>query len=599
MNSKSTWVWIAIAAVLFAAIVGVEKFGQKPAPTLLPLLPDFRAAGVTSVQLGLGDQLEIQAVRTNGGWQIIKPISYPAQTASLETLLLVLEHLGPAVTISGAEVRQRKDADQEFGFAKPQATLTLKGKDEVKTILIGSYTAPGDQVYVRVVGAEGVYVVDAGLLKMLPRKTDDWRDTALADLGRLQFDRLSVSNTVAALELQRDPSNHLWRLTRPMSARADSQRIHLSLQKLNATRVTRFVTDDPKADLDTFGLNTPDLELALARDTNSVATYQFGRSPTNDSTQVFARRVGFSTIVTVPNDFLELWRAPLNQFRDPLVVSFARPVDQIEFAGGEPFTVQRSASNSWRIVQATFPVDAGLVADLITALSNLRIEQFKDSITEADLPGFGLAAPSRQITISSTITNAGAATNLVLAALSFGTAREDKIAVRRADENPVYTIGLADYEKLPAFPWQLRERQLWSFSENDVVRLVIQHDGQRRELRRAGTNAWSFAPGSQGIINAFAVEETVHRYGDLAATAWVGRGDENRARFGFTTNSATLTFELKNGTKQTVEFGGMSPGADSYRYAAVKLEGENWIFELSKALHELNSFALGLPNGPP
>jgi hypothetical protein len=597
MNSKSTWVWIAIAAVLFAAIVGVEKFGQKPGPTLLPLLPDFRAASVTSVQLGLGDQKEIQAVRTNGGWQLVKPITYPAQTASLETLLLVLEHLGPAVTISGAEVRQRKDADQEFGFAKPQATLTLRSKDEVRQILIGSHTAPGDQVYVRVVGAEGVYVVDGDLLKVFPRKTDDWRDTALADLGRLQFDRISVSNTVAALELQRDSSNHLWRLTRPMSARADSPRVHLSLQKLNAARVTHFVTDDPRTDLDAFGLNTPGLELTLARDTNAVATYQFGRSPTNDSTQVFARRVGFSTIVTVPNDFLELWRAPLNQFRDPVVVSFARPVDQIEFTGGEPFTVQRTDTNSWRIIQATFPVDAGLVSDLINTLGTLHIEQFKDSITEADLPGFGLAAPSRQVIISSTITNAGGATNLVLAALSFSAAKEDKIAVRRADENPVYTIGLIDYEKLPAFPWQLRERQLWNFSENDVVRFVIQHNGQKRELRRAGTNSWAFAPGSQGIINAFAVEETVHRFGDLAATAWVGRGDGKREHFGFTTNSLVLTFELKDGVKQTVEFGGLSP--EQYPYAAVTLGGEPWWFEFPKALYQLTLFALGLTNGPP
>lgn len=598
MNSKSTWIWIGIAALLFAAIFWVEKFGQKPAPGLRPLLPDFQAALVTSVQLGLGDQMEIQAVRTNGNWQLIKPISYPAQAASIETLLLVLQQLGPAVVISGAEVRQRKNGDQEFGFAKPQATLTLRSRDEVRPILIGSRTAPGDQVYVQVVGTEGVFVVDADLLKVFPRRPDDWRDTALADLGRLLFDRVSISNVVAQLELQRDPSNHLWRLSRPMAARADNERVHLALQKLNAARVTRFVSDDPKADLERFGLNSPELELSLAKDTNGVATFQFGRSPTNDSTQVFARRLGFGTVVTVPNDFLELWRAPLNQFRDPRVVSFARPVDQLEFTGGEPFTVQRTPSNSWRLVQSPLPVDAGSVNDLLASLGNLAIEQFKDSITDADLQRYGLAAPIRQIVVSSVVTNGGGPSNVVLAALSFGTTNGEYF-VRRADENPVYAIRAADFQKLPTASWQLRERRLWNFSEQDVVRLVIEHDGQRHELRRAGTNSWSFAPGSQGILNAFAVEETVHRYGELTATVWAGRGDESRTRFGFTTNSPTLTFELKNGVKQAVEFGGMSPGPDSYRYAAVKLEGESWIFELSKALHELNGFALSIPSGAP
>ena len=151
-----------------------------------------------------------------------------------------------------------------------------------------------------------------------------------------------------------------------------------------------------------------------------MATYQFGRSPTNDSTQVFARRLGLNAIVTVPNDFLELWRAPLNQFRDPRVVSFAAPVDQIEFTGGEVFTVQRAPSNAWRIVQAPLPVDSGLVGDLIATLGNLSIAQFKDSITEADLPRYGLTAPIRQVVISSSVTNGVSLTNTVLANLSFG-----------------------------------------------------------------------------------------------------------------------------------------------------------------------------------
>jgi hypothetical protein len=597
MNTKSTWIWITVALGLFAVIFAVEKFGPKPAPGLVPLLPDLKASLVTSVQLGLGDQPEIQAVRTNEDWQLIKPISYPAQSTSIETLLLVLQQLAPAAVISGAEVRRHPNADQEFGFAKPQATLTLRTKDEVRTLLIGARTAPGDQLYVQVVGTEGVRIVDADLLKVLPRTTDDWRDTALADLGRILFDRISVSNTVATLELQRDPSNHLWRLTRPMSARADNQRVHLALQKLNTARVTRFVTDDPRADMDAFGFNSPELELALAQDTNTVLTLQFGRSPTNDSTQVFARRVGLNAIVTVPNDLLELWRAPMNQFRDPRVVSFTRPVDQVEFLDGEPFTLQRAPSNSWRIVQSALPVDAGAVNDVLTTLGNLTIEQFKDSITDPDLPLYGLAAPLRQVVVSSTGTNGVGLTNLVLAALSFGTTNGEYY-VRRADENPVYGIGAADFRKLPTAPWQLRERRIWNFTENDVVRLVEQQGEQRRELRRAGTNSWVFAPGSQGIINAFAVEETVHRFGELAATAWVGRGEDQRQRFGLgATTNLVLTFELKNGVKHALEFGGLSP--EHYPYAAVALDGETWVFEFPIALHQLMLYALGPPSGRP
>jgi len=547
--------------------------------------------------LGLSDQLEIQAVQTNRTWQLIKPISYPAQAASIETLLLVLQQLAPAVVISGAEVRQRKGGDQDFGFAKPQATLTLKTMKEVRSLVIGSRTAPGEQIYVQVVGTEDVYIVDADLLKLLPRKTDDWRDTALANLDRMLFDRISVSNTLATLELQRDPTNRLWRLTRPMSARADSQLIQFSLQKLNTARVTRFVTDDPKADLESFGLSAPDLELAFYQDTNSVATYQFGRSPTNDSTQVFARRLDRNAIVTVPNDLLELWRAPLNQFRDPRVVSFTAPVDQIEFTGGEPLTLQHAPSNGWRIVQSPLPVDAGLVGDLITTLGNLGIEQFKDSITEADLPRYGLAEPIRQVVVSSAITNGVGLTNMVLANLSFGTTNGEFYA-RRSDENPVvYVIRAADFHKLPIAPWQLRERRIWNFAASNVVRLVIVDRGQKRELRRAGTNSWELAAGSQGVFSPTFVEKAVNLFGDeMVATAWAARGAGSLEHYGFPTNQSSLTFELKDGTRHAVAFGGMSPA--QYCYAAVTLEGEPWVFELPMALHQYWLFALSFVPPP-
>ena len=207
-----------------------------------------------------------------------------------------LEHLTPATIIPSSEVRQRPNADEEFGFVNPQATLTLlsgKGPRPLKIVKIGARTAPGDQVYVNVVGVEGVYVMAADLLlRALPRKLDDWRDTGLINLSGLIFDHLTVSNASSVLELQRDPTQALWQLTRPVPARANNLRLFESLLKLHALRVTRFVTDDPKADPDAFGLQTPALELTIANNTNLLARLQFGKSPTNDSTQVF--RLQFS-----------------------------------------------------------------------------------------------------------------------------------------------------------------------------------------------------------------------------------------------------------------------------------------------------------------
>ena len=602
MNSKSTWVWITIAVVLGAAIFGVERFSRKPAPELVALIPGLRADKVTSVQFTPAGQLEIRANRTNGTWRLAKPISYPAQAASIEALIGALEKLAVSHTISGAEVRQRKNSDAEFGF-DARTTLTLMIGEESRQLRIGSRTAPGDQLYVQVVGSDGVAVVDAQLLKFLPAKMDEWRDTGLVDLRGMIFDRIIVSNATAVIELQRDTTNLLWRLVRPMAARADNIRLASSIQKLHGTRVKSFVSDDPKADGEGFGFQNAELELSLVSGTNLLAGIQFGKSPTNDSSLVFARRTGFDAVVTVERQAIEAWLAAVNQFRDPHLVTLLTPPDEIEVRDKESFVLQRTGTNAWRIVDSDMPVDPDFVRALVLTLTTGRIVQYKDSITEADLPKYGLAKPIRQIVLRSAPSKPGAsATNGVMAELSFGVVKEENgvnVFVRRSDENSVYAIGIEDYAPLAVSAWHLRQRAVWRFSASDVARVKVQQGELKTELRHTGTNAWAFESGSQGIIKGAAVEETMHRFGLVDASAWVGRGAEDGEQFGFggADTNMIVSVELKDGTKHQVEFGGKS--ADNYPYAKVMIGGEPWFFEFPIVVHEYIKFALPLPAAKP
>lgn len=581
MNSKSTWVWITIAAVLFAAVVGVEKFWRRPPPALVALLPNFKAGAVTSVQYIPAGQLEIRADRTNETWQLVKPVNFPAQAASLDALLKALEQLAPAQTISGAELRQHPNADEEFGFNN-RSTLTLVGDQGRRQIYLGSRTAPGDGVYVQIVGVEGVFVVDSQLFRFLPAKSDDWRDTALVDLRGLGFDRIAVSNANAVLELQQSATNELWRLVMPMTARADNLRLGDALQKLQTTRVVQFVTDVPNVDPDAFGFHAPELQLTLAHDTNVLTALQFGRSPTNDSTLVYARRIGSPSVFTVEREPLRPWLAPLNKFRDPHLVTLLRPVLEVEVSGSDTFTLQRTATNSWRLADSELPMDNGFVAEFLLPLVTAPIQQFKDSITAADLPQFGLTTPVRRILLRGPALTGG--TNCVQADLAFGAPMDGLVYVRRADENPVYAINIADYARLARSGWQLRDRQIWRCAATNVVRIAVQRGARKCELQRVGAGSWAFAAGSQGVVNVGEVEKTVVGLSSLDASAWVGRGADDRARFGFdTATNLQVRIELKDGTKHELEFGASSE--DGYPYALITIGGEPWIFEFPMTLY--------------
>ncbi len=291
------------------------------------------------------------------------------------------------------------------------------------------------------VGVEGVYVVDAEFLKYLPRAPNDWRDTALIDLKGLTFDRLAVTNGAKIFELRRDATNDLWRMVYPLQARANNAKTDQSLQMLQSVRVRQFVSDDPKADLEAFGLQPPELEVALGQGTNTVARLQFGKTPTNDTRLVYARRLGVNAIVAVPKDLLAPWYALVNDFRDPFLVTLTTPVAVIDVRGQENFSLQQQTNDTWRVLPQDFPADADLVKDFLSALSGLQIVEFtNDVVTAPDLVAYGLAPPARQYILRSAAVAPVGATNEIIAEIDFGTNQTNKVFARRADESFVYAV---------------------------------------------------------------------------------------------------------------------------------------------------------------
>jgi hypothetical protein len=495
-------------------------------------------------------------------------------------------------------MRDRPRADEEYGFSAPQASIVIEQPEHPVHLLIGARTPPGDQVFLQIVGVDGVYVVDADFLKDIPHTPEDWRNTTLIDLKGLAFDRLAVTNGAKVFELRRDATNKLWRMVLPLPARANNAKVEESLQALQGVRIRDFVTDDPKADLEAFGLQPPELEVALGQGTNPAVRLQFGRSPTNNTRLAYARRVGLNAVVTVPKDLLAPWYASVNDFRDPLLATLTAPVAVVDIRSQESYSLQQQTNDAWRVLPQGFPADAGLVKDLLSALSALQIVEFtKDVAIAPDLPTYGLASPVRQYILKSAATMPSGPTNAIIAELSFGTNQADKVFARRADEPSfVYAMKLGDFQRLPAAGWQMRERRIWNLSTNDVAGATIRQQGRVRKIIRNGPHNWSLALGSQGTLEDLAVEETVSGLCQLTAAAWVAHGAPDRARFGLTDNDLQITLELKNGDKASVELGSEAP--NNVPYAAITLDGEFWVFECSVWLYVYAQRFLAVPPNP-
>ena len=650
MSRRSTWIWFWLAAGLFGLIVFYERHGRRTVSGPVKILPQLQAAAVNRVQIVPLGQPEIRVERTNGTWRLRAPIVYPAQSAAIESLLSELERLTPATYLAPRDLRDRPRAEEEYGLAPEQVSIFIHEGDRRSQVKVGQKTPPGDQVFLQVAGTNGVYVVDAGLLNFVPHRADDWRDRALIDLKGVALDRIAVTNGATIFELQRDPSNQLWRMTTPNPARANNARIEAALQDLQRARVNQFVGDNPKPDLEALGLQPPEWELALSQGTNRLVLLQFGRSLTNSAPssslgstgtvagaeqpaaqngrgQVYARRLSpagtdstgpQSVLVTLSNEFMGAWRGSVNDFRDPHLVALSGPaeaqVEAVEVRGEDSFSLQRNTNGEWRVLPQNYSADPVLVKDLLSVLNGMQIiELVKEIVIEPDLgPLYGLAPPAREYIIkaaSATGTNGGAVQALrVLADLQFGTNQNDKVYARRADESSVYAVKPADVGLLPSASWQLRQRQIWDVSEEEVGGVTIRQGGKVRQLLRQGQAKWSLAPGSQGVVDGLAEEETVRGLCHLAAAAWVARGQQHRADYGFSPDGQSglasappgaagrrITLDLKNGGKLNVEFARGSPSSLPY-YAGVVLEGEFWIFEFPVALGQAVLSYLSVPD---
>jgi hypothetical protein len=592
MNSKSTWLWFVVAAMLAGFIFIFQHYFRPPANVPNAILPGLQPQSVTSIQVIPNGALEIRADYTNNSWLLTQPVFYPAQSAAIQTLLDTLQKLTPATKINAAELRDHKDSETEFGFDNPQISLVIESGEDRRQLLIGNKTAPGDQVFLRVVGVDGTFVADADWLKFIPHSAADWRNTALVDAGQNDFDSIILTNGVKIIELHRDATNRLWHMTRPLQARADSERITVALQQLRAAHATQFVTDDPKADLTSFGLQPADLDLWLGQNGNSTAIH-IGKNLTDDPTQVFAKREGLNAIFTTASAPFAAWRGTVNDFRDPHLLELTAPVAEIEVHGENNFTLQQQDSNDWRVAGEKFPADADSVRQFIKSLADMRASEFvKDVVTPPDLLAYGFATPARQITLRSAIGDS----NSVIAQLSF-TSMTNGIFVHRADEDFIYSIAADDFNRLPEAGWEFRDRRICNFSEGDVAQITLRQNGKTRMMVRNGPNQWSLAPGSQGMINPPAIEECAHRLGELAAAGWVARNMAAPEKLGFNAGNLQITVDLKDGEKFTVDFG--APISNQTALAAVTLEGERWAFVFPPVLYQFVLSYLTIPANVP
>jgi hypothetical protein len=585
MNWKPTWILVGLAAALFAFIVLFERHtGSATLPP--PRLISFKPHEVTNIQVRLTNQLllTVGRARESEPWIMADPVRYPAQPVAIEGLLQALEREVPQTEITPQDLKAGKRSIAEFGLDVPRATLTFQHNGQRTEVMFGARTPVGHAVYAQVMDQPGVYILNGELADRVPRTHHDWRDTRLLCTSAPFFnDGMEVRSSGRGFALMLDLTTNAVILTKPTVARADPAKFAALARKVQEAQVLQFVTDSPRVDLDAFGLQPPELELALLKGTNEQFVVQFGKSPETNASVVYARRMLQTNIVLVPRSLLEALQISHGDLRDRHLVNWSTNViDSIEVIGSENFIVRRQTNGTWTLGDSAATLaDPQALREWMDALSRLEGVVEKDVVTDFARP-YGLSPPARRYVLRTTVTNlSGISSNRIVAELHLGSGQDGKFFARRPDEATVYSLSAKDVSRLPRAAWQLRDRRVWNFTTNQVQSVAVRYQGRSYSVLRKADGSWS--GGNMG-----ALEELMFQLGNLRASLWVDEGEASRERFGFTNGNDRIAIDLKGGDKpQTLalEFGGKSPNILPYALTAV--EGQTFVLELP-ATNQIN-----------
>jgi hypothetical protein len=510
MNARLTSILVAIALALAAYIYTTDsgrgmavKSTEGAVVRFVPLVRE----SIRAIELTRSNDVVVARVeRSDGGWMMRTPVNYPAESRLLESLLESLANLKPTSWIPPTP-SAGADALKPFGLDNESSSL-LKVETSTGPVFLrlGGMAPLGNQFYFERLGTAGIFTAPSALLDRIPVSTADWRDRSLVPGTNPQFDHVELRGKTA-FEAVLDPVSGIWRLVRPLMARADSERIQALLYGIFSTRITAFTTDASLPDLDAYGLQPPEAELVLSLGTNVISQLQFGRSPTNATGMMYVRRMANTNIVLIATNLTTFYRRPLAEYRDHQLFAGLDQASQIAVALYTNRTTLERVGTNWSIVTPEkHPASTDEVGALLTILKNLKIRDYVDDVV-ADYSRYGLAPPYASIAVSS---GTNPPVELQLSPPNGG----EKVFARRTDEPGVYSIGSADLAALPFSAVQLRECH---FAPSNVVRVVVKQQGRSRILERMADGTWRISQGNGAGFVAASAEETVYRLGSLNA----------------------------------------------------------------------------------
>ncbi len=513
----------------------------------------------------------VHVKREGDDWLLLVPVKAKADGSSVRDLITNL-----ITTKVDREIDPNPAKLAEFGLDPPvvDIAVTVKGKSEPLTLLLGGKNPTGVWVYAKTKDHPGVFLLSDFLLRDTTKPVADYRDKAI-----LAFDRKDVTGLEIRIDgdlLVAEPEAEMkWKITKPVSLRADWDAISDFLDKLRFTKVKEFVADAP-ASLAPYGLDHPTrVSLSLRKEKDRTSQGLLFGKPVSAKKGVYAMRPGEGSVLLVGDD---LWAAlPKNvaALRDKTVLDYDRDkVARLELVSPKGKVLLAKDGEKWQIAAPeSLKADDGEVGGLLWKIRAMRAQGFLGD-GPAAIDRY-LARPEVRVSLWE---QGGSAAKILLLAPSPDTRRGKAMAYAGVvGQGPAMLVDAQFLRDLAKSATEVRDRSLFSFFDpKDVKRVRVQRGGQAMSLERRGETDWRVTEPKAGKARENKVTDLLYSLRVLRWKELVSPTGEDAARYGLDKPAFEVTLYKADGT----ELGSLVVGRKDADKVYVRVGGSPTIFAL-------------------
>lgn len=336
-----------------------------------------------SVKTAAGDPTVLKKV--DGTWQITAPVSATAdqnEAMGLTTNLATLE-LQRVVDEAPSDIAQ-------YGLAAPRVEIGFRaeGDTELRRIQLGDKTATGADLYAKIPSESRVFLISSYLESTFNRSTFDLRDKTILKFQRDAIDTVEVVAGRAGTTLAKSGSD--WRLTSPLSARADTVTVDGLIGRLQAAQMKSIAAAETDgAGLAEYGLDIPSAAITLAAG-SARATLAVGKEA--DPGSHYARDTSRPLVFTIDASLVDDLKKEASAYRPKDVFDFrpfsASRIEVVRDGTREAFEKKSedAGAAAWHRLDPAGAVDAARMDTFLASLSGLSIDGYVDAGTATGNP---------------------------------------------------------------------------------------------------------------------------------------------------------------------------------------------------------------------